>query len=519
MIQNIDIIIVLIYFVVILFIGLWAAQKSKTSDDLFLGGRTFGWGLIGLSLFASNVSGTTIIGLFGASYHTGIVQSSYEWMSGLSLIIAALIFIPLYLKSKITTIPEFLELRYDRRSRLFFSFVTIFISLIVDTAGSLYAGAILLNAIIPTLPLWQTTLFLAGVAGVYTAWGGLKAVVITDAIQAIVLIVGCSVLTYLLYEELDFSWSNVVQNAPEEHFSLIRPADDDAMPWVGLIFGVPILGFWYWCTNQYIMQRVLGARSISHARWGVMLAGFLKIIPVFVMVLPGIMAISLFPELSNPDSVFPTAVMNVLPVGFVGLVLAGFISAILSSVDSTLNSASTLIVLDFIQTKNRVLTERQKTKYSRIATIILVVFAAFWAPQITNFGGLWLYLQQIFAIVVPPIVVIFFVGIFYKKGNGDGAFWTLILGTLAGTSLFLLSLINIWTLHFTVNVGVMVVFSTLIFIMFSQISVQNKPENIKTLLYKPDLMLPTQPYPWYKDYRFYSVLMMLAMLAILIVFW
>ena len=324
-ITTLDLSIIGIYFVAVLGIGLYIARSTKTGEDLFLGGRTFGWGLIGLSLFASNISSSTIIGLSGAAYSTGVVQSVFEWMSGIPLIIAALVFVPLYLKSQITTIPEFLERRFDRRSQVIFSVITIFISIVVDTAGGLYAGAIVLRTFFPNLILWQTCLVLALIAGVYTAFGGLKAVVYTDAIQAIILILGCSILTYMLFERLDFSWDTVVASAPEGHFSMVRPLSDESLPWPGLLLGVPILGFWYWSTNQYIVQRILGGKNIQHARWGVILAGFLKVIPLFIMVIPGAMAISLFPGLENADAVFPTIVVEVLPAGLIGLVLAGLI--------------------------------------------------------------------------------------------------------------------------------------------------------------------------------------------------
>ena len=307
-ISTIDLIVVGVYFVAVVAIGLWVAKGTQSGEDLFLGGRSFGWGLVGLSLFASNISTTTIIGLSGAAYDTGIVGSVYEWMTGIPLAIAALIFIPLYLKSRITTIPEFLELRFDSRSRNFFSFITIFISILVDTAGGLYAGALVLKIFFPGLVLWHTTLVLALVAGLYTAVGGLKAVVYTDAIQAIILILGCAVLAYMMFEKLDFSWETVVASAPEGHLSIVQPANDDYLPWPGLIFAVPFLGFWYWTTNQYIVQRVLGSKNLNNARWGVILAGFLKLIPLFIMVIPGAMAISLFPDLANADQVFPTAV-------------------------------------------------------------------------------------------------------------------------------------------------------------------------------------------------------------------
>lgn len=516
-ISDIDIIIIGIYFVGVMLIGLYVARGTKTGEDLFLGGRTFGWGLIGLSLFASNISTSTIIGLSGAAYSSGIVQSVYEWMTGIPLIIAALIFIPLYLKSRITTIPEFLELRFDRRSRKFFSIVTIFTSIVVDTAGGLYAGAIVLQAFFPDLVIWQTTLVLALVAGIYTAFGGLKAVVYTDAIQAVILIAGCSILAYLMFEKLDFSWDKVVSAAPDGHLSIIRPADDDSLPWPGLIMAVPILGFWYWTTNQYIVQRILGAKDINNARWGVILASFLKIVPLFIMVIPGTMAIGLFPGLDNADQVFPTAVMNILPVGLVGLVLAGLISAIMSSVDSTLNSASTLFVVDFIKTKNPDITDKETLKYGRISTLVLMIVAAVWAPMIENFGGIWSYLQQMFSIIVPPIVVLFLVGVFYKRGNKEGAFWTLILGTLGGVFLFILDQLGYWPLHFTYNVGIMVVVSTILFIGISRATPPPSQEKIALYTYRKELIhMGTENVKWYKDYR-YQIVLLLAVIGYLVV--
>lgn len=519
-ISNIDLLIIALYFITVLGIGLVIARRTKTGEDLFLGGRTFTWGLIGLSLFASNISSTTLIGLSGAAYSSGVVQSVYEWMSAIPLIIAAMIFVPLYLRSRITTIPEFLELRYDRRSRSFFSIVTIFTSIVVDTAGGLYAGALVLQLFFPNLVLWHTTLVLALVAGLYTAFGGLKAVVYTDAIQAVILIVGCSVLTYMLFEQLDFSWAKVVASAPEGHFSMVRPIDDETLPWTGLLLGVPFLGFWYWSTNQYIVQRVLGGKDIQHARWGVILAGFLKIIPLFIMVIPGAMAISLFPGLENPDTVFPTAVLEVLPVGMVGLVLAGLISAIMSSVDSTLNSASTLVVVDFVKPNNPGFSEEQIASYGRWTTIVLMIIAAAWAPMIQNFEGIWSYLQQMFSIIVPPVVVIFLVGVFYKRGNADGSFWTLVVGTVLGVLLFILGQLDMWHAHYTTNVGLMVGVCTLIFIGVSRMTPAPSQEKIAAYTYQKGLINEgMEGLPWYKDYRLHMLVLAILIAWILIKFW
>jgi SSS family solute:Na+ symporter len=519
-ISNIDIAIIIGYFVLVLTIGFWIARRTKTGEDLFLGGRTFGWGLIGLSLFASNISSSTIIGLSGAAYTTGIVNSVYEWMSGIPLIIAAMIFIPLYLRSRITTIPEYLERRFDRRSQLFFSGVSIFSTIVIETAGALYAGTLVLQAFFPGLGMWQTALGLALVAGAYTASGGLKAVVYTDAIQAVILIVGCTILTWILFDKVDYDWAKIVASAPEGHFSVVRPLDDEGLPWPGLLMGVPFLGFWYWSTNQYIIQRALGARDLKQARWGIILAGFLKIIPLFIMVIPGAIALTLYPDLPTGDAVFPFLVTNVLPVGLVGLVLAGLVSAILSSVDSALNSSSTLIVIDFIKPNHPELTENDIARYGRITTIILMVIAAAWAPQIANFTGLWDYLQQMFSIVVPPIAIIFLIGVFYKRANGHGAFWTLMIGTAVGILLFALGEMGMWSLHYTMNVGVSMLISALVFIGVSLATEAPTPDQIEMFTYRKGLIGDgMEGVPWYLDYRTHMVVLVALILYILVVFW
>ena len=517
-ISSIDLWIILLYFLIVLTLGFWAARKTNTGEDLFLGGRSLTWGIIGLSLFASNISSSTLIGLTGAAYSSGIVQSVYEWISGIPLIIAALIFVPLYLNSKITTIPEFLGKRFDRRSQVFFSTVTIFTSILIETAGGLYAGAIVLKTFFPDLVIWQTTIALALFAGIYTAFGGLKAVVYTDTLQAIVLITGSTILTYILFEKIDFSIDRMISSAPEGHFSIYRPLDDETLPWPGLFLGAPLLGFWYWSTNQYIVQRVLGAKDIKNARWGVLLGGFLKLIPLFIMVIPGAMAISIYTGIENPDMVYPTIVVNALPVGLVGLVLAGLISAIMSSVDSTLNSSSTLVVVDFIQPKNPNLTQKSIVRYGRISTFILMIIAALWAPMIEHFGGIWVYLQQMYTIFVPPIVVLFLVGVFDKKGNAYGAFMTLIIGTLIGIILFVLQQFGLWTIHFTINAGIVVGISTLIFVFLSRISASPDAKIIDELTYKPELInQDNEKMAWYQNYKTWAWVLFICIVVIFII--
>jgi len=238
----------------------------------------------------------------------------------------------------------------------------------------------------------------------------------------------------------------------------------------------------------YIVQRILGAKNIQHARWGVIFAGFLKILPLFLMVIPGVMAIGLFPGLEESDKVFPTMVTEILPVGLIGLVLAGLTSAIMSSVDSTLNSASTLVVIDFIKPNYPKITEKQIVRAGRITTIVLMLFAAFWAPMIERFDGIWIYLQQMYSIFVPPVVVLFLVGVFYKRGNGDGAFWTLMVGTVLGIVFFALQQMDLWHMHFTMTVGIVIAISAIVFVVVSNMTPAPSQEVIDKYTYQPGLI-------------------------------
>ena len=516
-ISAIDVAVLVVYFALVAYLGYRASRAIKTSDDLFLAGRALGWGAIGLSLFASNISSTTLIGLSGQAYATGLPVSAYEFVAGVPLILLAFVYAPLFLKARVTTVPEYLELRFDRRVRLYFSGATIGLTIIVDTAGGLYAGAVVLRTFFPGLDLWATCAAIGIFAGVYTAAGGLRAVVYTDMLQAIVLLLGGALLTVVLFEKLDWSWSRVVASAPADHFSLVRPLDDETLPWTGLMIGVPLLGFWYWVTNQYIVQRVLGAKDLKNAQYGALLAGGLKLLPLFVMVLPGAMAISLYPGLPNPDMVFPTLVAEALPVGATGLVLAGLIAAIMSSVDSTLNASSTLIVHDFVSQPGHALDAETAGRYGRIATIALTVLAVGWAPLIAEFGGLWSYLQQVFSILVPPVIAVFLLGAFWRRATADAAFLALLSGHLVGAGLFLLTQYGHWTLHFTENVGVMALFSMAVMILVS--CFQPEPAAGEDMVWRPEIALDGAAGRGLAEPRVLAVFVLLGVVGTVIAFW
>ncbi len=520
-IHGADITVITIYFLIVVVIGVYVSRQTQSGDDLFLAGRSLTWAAIGLSLFASNISTTTIIGLTGSAYADGISVSAYEWMAGVPLILLAFVFAPLYFKSRITTVPEYLEYRFDRRVRQYFSAMTILLTVIIDTAGGLYAGGVVMRTFFPQFDLWIWCAAIGLFAGLYTAAGGLRAVVYTDVLQAIVLIVGSSAITYVMFAGMDFSWEKVVAAAPVDHFSVVQPMHDPQLPWPGLFTGVVLLGFWYWVTNQYIVQRVLGAKNLQHAQWGAMLGGMLKFLPLFIMVLPGAMAISQFPNIPNKDMVFAVMATEALPIGLTGLVLAGLMAAIMSSVDSTLNSSSTLIVHDFVFKNGTKPDPYKSRRYGRVTTIVLMLIAILWAPQIKDFGGLWSYLQQAFSILVPPIAAIFLVGAFLGRGTASGALWALIAGHVAGGGLFWLTQAGLWPLHFTINVTIMTAFSVLVFVVVSFAGTAPSSDVIRNTVWRKDMALDpkTAGSPIWTDPRAHAVLVFAGVVGIIVGFW
>jgi SSS family transporter len=319
------------YALVVIGIGLWLARREGDAEQYFLAGRRMTWPLIGVSLFASNISSTTLVGLSGSAYGQGIAVYNYEWMAALVLVVFAVFFLPFYLRARVFTIPEYLERRFDRRARYYFAALTPFLNIVVDTAGSLYAGRLVVQLIFPELPLWQIIAALALVAGIYTTAGGLAAVMVTDALQAILLVFGACLISVLAWQRID-GWEAVLAVTSPEELSLILPAGNPHLPWPGLVTGVFLIGFYFWGMNQFMVQRMLSARDIDHGRWGALFAGLLKLPVLFIMVMPGLMARVLYPELPEQDLVFPTLMFDLLPVGLLGLVLAGLLAALMSSI-------------------------------------------------------------------------------------------------------------------------------------------------------------------------------------------
>lgn len=508
---TLDLVVLAAYLLVVIVVCVKVARPSPDSDELFLAGRSLGAGVVGLSLFASNISSTTLIGLPGAAWQSGIAVANYEWMAALVLVFTAVFVAPVLLRDRLVTIPELLERRFDARMRKYLSAVSVFLSIVLDTAGSLFAGALVLQVFFPGLPLAPTIAAIAVFAGLYTAAGGLRAVVYTDVLQSIVLLAGSAVLAWLVFAEFDFSWPAVRAAVPEDHFSLIRPLDDPDLPWLGTLLGLPVLGFYYWTMNQYVSQRLLGARDMRAAGGGALLAAALKLLPLFIMVLPGAMAVALLPDLQRADEVFPRLLAEYAPAGVAGLVLAGLLAAIMSSVDSALNSASTLVTVDFIQPRHPGLDTRALARLGRVLTLVLMALAALWAPMIAEFPGLFAYLQQAFAYVTPPLVAVFALGFLDRRLGARAAFRATISGHVLSAGWFVATQLGWLSLHFTIVAGLLFA-ATIVFAWLWRWHLPERPaEAALGSVAQAALPLP----PWLRPL---SALLVLATVALVLAF-
>ena len=509
-------------------IGLYFASREKSSDlsarsvNYFLAGKKLNWIAVGFSLFASNISSTTLIGLMGAAYATGISVSNYEWMAAVVLVFFSVFLIPYYVGTNIFTLPEFLERRFDQRSRYYFSGLTIIGNLFIDTAGTLFAGAFVLSELFG-INLMFAAIVLAVITGFYTAAGGLSAVVYTDIIQAVILLIGTTGIALLALQETG-PWHEVVANTPPEFLSVVRPVSDETMPWTGLLIGVPILGFYFWCTNQFIVQRVLGARDINHARWGALFGGLLKLSVLFIMVYPGIMARHLYPNLARADAVFPTMITSLLPLGLKGLILAGLIAAIMSSIDSTLHSVSTLVTVDFVKKAKPKLTPSQLTKIGRLTTVSFMIFSIAWVPVVAGSTNLFAYLQEALAYLFPPVTAIFIVGLFWKRATGNGALAGLTVGHGIAILCFILTkFFQYEFLHFLEMAGIFAVLSAFAMVTFSLLD--TSPNSLQVEKYTwsrkrmKELTSGLKACSWWKDYRIHSGSLLLLTFLLVIFNW
>lgn len=450
--ELLDWIVIALYFGGLLAISVWVIlQKSNTTEDYFLAGRNIGWFVIGSSIFASNIGSEHVVGLAGTGAESGMPMAHYELHAWIVLLLGWL-FLPFYMRSGAFTMPEFLEKRYDTRSRWFLSIFSIAGYVLTKVSVTIYAGGIVVSQLIG-IDFWTGALGIVIITGIYTVLGGLRAVVYTEALQTVILILGSVVITYLGLSEVG-GWAELratVQADPVtgySHFNMWRPASDPQFPWTGVVFGGAIVGIWYWCTDQYIVQRTLAAHNIKIGRRGAIFGAYLKILPIFIFLLPGIIAFALKQKglltYEKSDQVFPAMVQQLLPAGIKGLVAGGLMAALMSSLASVFNSSSTLFTVDIFKKIYPESSEARLVNIGRWATAAIVVLGMIWIPIMQKIGGgvLYQYLQNVQSYIAPPITTVFLLGIFWKRINAQGAIATLFFGLLLGTLRIVAELIN-----------------------------------------------------------------------------
>jgi solute:Na+ symporter, SSS family len=432
--QLLDVVVIAGYFLVLLGIGYWAARKEKLiSSDYFLAGRDVGWLAVGASLFASNIGSEHLVGLAGTGAASGLAVGHFEWIACFMLLLLGWLFVPFYLRSGVYTMPEFLERRYNPAARWYFTWVSVVGYVLTKISVTLFAGGIVMRAV-TGLDMWTSAAILIVITGLYTIFGGLRAVIYTEVMQAVVLIFGSAALMFLGIQAVG-GWSGLRASVPPDFFSMWKPWSHPDFPWTGIIFGAPILGVWYWCTDQHIVQRVLAAKTETDARRGTIFAGYLKILPVFIFVLPGIVAAALYVDVRTgaADSAYPALVTRLLPAGFKGLVLAGMLAALMSSLASAFNSCSTLLTWDVYRKLRPNATEQRLVEVGRASTIVLVGLGLGWIPFMKYISPqLYIYLQSVQAYIAPPIAACFLLGVIMPRLNGAGAMAALISGFVIG---------------------------------------------------------------------------------------
>ena len=474
----VDWLIILGYFVIVFGIAWWAflkEKKAQTSSEYFLASRNLGWWVIGAAVFSSNIGSEHLVGLAGSGATDGVAMAHYE-LHAWCLLVLAWVMVPFYMRSKVFTMPEFLERRFSPANRTVLSLISLVAYVLTKLAVGIFAGGVVFAVLLPNLSFmgldsfWIGSILVIVLTGIYTIMGGMRAVAYTSAIQTIILVVGSACVTYFGLKALG-GWGELRHWAGSEMFNLWKPMVpkgmtstwapvkestrmawyfNDNYPWVGMLFCAPIIGLWYWCTDQYIVQRVLGAQNEQDARRGSICSSALKLLPVFIFIIPGMIAFALAksgmsPELQqtffdqngslirdNAQQAFPMLVAKILPVGIRGVVVAGLLAALMSSLAGAFNASAALFTIDFYSKLRPQASQRQMVWVGRVATGVMVLIGLAWIPVIKGGKGLYDYLQGIQAYLAPPIFVVFFLGVFSKRLNAKGCLWALIVGFALG---------------------------------------------------------------------------------------
>jgi SSS family solute:Na+ symporter len=453
-----DWIVIGVYFACLVAVVWWSSKKQDTASDYFLAGRNIGWFAVGASLFASNIGSEHIVGLSGQGARNGMAMAHWE-LHAWVMIMLAWIFVPFYYRSCVFTMPEFLERRFNSTARWILSLVSLVAYVFTKVSVTVYAGALVFQTLLPELGIeflglslnafWIGALATVILTGVYTVMGGLRAVLYTDTAQAFILLIGSIFITIFGLQQLG-GWGELQEICRQnsDKFALWRPNSDPDFPWLGILIASPVIGIWYWCTDQYIVQRTLAAKNLQNARRGAIWGGFLKVWPVMIFLVPGLIgwalhqkaAIAIPTETVNgqpqlvSDQVFPVMVSTLLPPGLRGLVVGGLMAALMSSLSSLFNSCSALFTIDIYKKLHPSASEKYLVHIGRLATGVIVVLGLLWIPIMPKIakGGLYQYLQSVQGYLAPPITAVFLLGLFWKRINAKGAVAGLSIGFFAG---------------------------------------------------------------------------------------
>jgi solute:Na+ symporter, SSS family len=543
-IDPFDLVIIIIYIIGILSIGLYSIRKSKmNSDNYFLAGRDLKWLVVGAALFASNISTIHMVGLAASGYNEGFVWGNFEWMAIPTLVLLALVFAPYYFKTKISTLPEFLEKRYGADSRTFVAFMGIVAALFIHLGMSLYAGAVVFQSFFG-INVYISIILISIVTAVYTVIGGLRAVMITESIQTIILITGALLVTIFGILALPAhgisSFASFKAALKPGQLSMLHSSAsikslspdgvNSGLTWYAVFLGYPVLGIWYWCTDQTHVQRILGARAIEDAQKGSLFAGFLKILPVFILILPGVIGFVLYRNIigSNANQTFPVLITHLLPVGIRGIVAAALLAALMSVVAAALNSSATLFSVDIVKRFRPKTTDREQVKVGRIAAVIMMILAMLWSTQGGNFTSIFEAINKIAAAMAPPITTVFLLGVFSKRGTREASIVTLIVGFLLGVISFCLDYPPIsGKMYITDGLGIpfmmqawwLFCINCIIYYIVSYLTPQPDPQVIDECTWPSPLSVLTQgKFKGIKDVRFLAGMLLLLLVILYVIF-
>lgn len=479
---TIDLLIIIGYLAGIVALGLWIVRRQHMSTETyFLAGRSLRWPVIGAALFASNISTVHLVGLAASGFDDGLVWGNFEWMAVFVLIVLALVFAPFYYKNKVATLPEFLEKRYNAAARACLAVLALLGALFMHIGVSLYAGAVVFEQFFG-INIYVSILAISFLTALYTVVGGLQSVVITETIQTIILVGGAVLLTVFGFLALPDqginSWADLQAAVKPEQLSIVPSADNPSgLTWPAILLGYPVLGIWYWCADQTIVQRVLGAQTLKDAKIGPLFAGFIKILPVFILVLPGVIGYVLFKDIiTDPNDTFPVLITELLPAGMRGLMAAALLAALMSTVAAALNSAGTLVSIDIVKRYRPAISDRQQVRIGRITAVIVMIIAISWSPLIARFDSIFEAINVLLTVISPPISAVFVWGVFWRRGNHQGAIATFAGGFLLGLTAFLIDfpifgdtkiITEGWGISFMMQAWWLFVASSIIFIVAS----------------------------------------------------